>query len=682
MNCGTNNRPTRYVPAGTSQSQKVLIIGGSAGGAGVAAKLRRLNEQVQIVLIDRASSLSYANCGIPYYVGDVIRHSDSMYALDKSEFRSLLNVDVRLEQEILDIDRSEKTVLVRNLRSGKSYQESYDKLVFATGTQMRDLNIVKDPAAPIFHLNNQKGSEELKQYLQHHSCGSSVVIGGGFVGVEISENLHQLGLQVSIVESADQVLASWDSEMAAVVKSHLNDNGIRLYFNEKVAQINSNKVILSSGKILDADVVVIAAGVTPNVELAKICGLDIGGHGGVLVNQFLETQDPDIFALGDAIEVPDHLLGDFRWMPFAGPAQKQARVVAENLFVRKLEYQAPQFSAIVKVFALTAAMTGYSEKQLRDQRIAYEKIYVESPSHASFYPGAKSMMIKLLFTPEQGRILGAQIIGGANVDKRIDIIATAMQAQMSVNQLASLDLSYAPPYSSAKDPVNVAGMVAQNVLQHKVQQIHWNELDMRLLSGSVMLDVRSEDEFKLRALPGAINIPLSQLRQRMYELSKNEDIVIYCNHGKQGYFAYQMLVQHGFTRVKNLSGGITVYSMSKIHKKELLPNRRAQTISQVDLKLERADSQQRHPASSSATPSAQDSQAVLEIDASGLSCPGPIMKLAKAMSTLAKGDIVRIVATDFEFVSDVKTWCQRKGHQLLSVDSHDSQISIELQKTS
>jgi len=653
----------------SSQPQKVVIIGGSAAGAGVAAKLRRINESAHIIIIDSAASLSYAHCGIPYYIGDVIENSDRMHVLSADDFKRLLNVEVRLGHEVRGINREVNMLGIKNFHTGHTYFESYDKLVLATGTEVRDIPCVKDSEAPLFYVNSEKESQALKQYINTHECQHAVIIGAGFIGLEMAENLARLNMQVNIVESKDQVLGDWDGEMAALVKSHLYDKGVHLWLKEEVTQILINKVILNSGKAIAADVVIVAAGVKPNAKLAESCHLSIGDHGGVMVNQFLETEDPDIYALGDAIEVPDHLLGNFRCLPFAGPAQKQARVVAENLFAKKREYQAPHYSAIVKVFSLTAGMTGYSEKQLVDQRIAYDKTYVESPSHAAFYPGAHSMVVKLLFTQEHGRLLGAQIVGSEGVDKRLDVIATAMQAQMSVAQLAALDLSYAPPFSSAKDPVNVAGMVAQNIIEQKVRQIHWNELDMSLLSGSIMLDVRSEEEFQTRALPGAINIPLEYLRERLSELPKNEDIVIYCGHGKKGYFAYQMLIQHGFTRARNLAGGINVYSMSKMH------------LHQRSVAQQKRQRQQTQPSSASRSSASIDND-VLEIDASGLTCPGPILKLAKAMTQLGIGDRVRVIATDLAFVADVKTWCRRKGHQLLSIDDQNSQVSIVLQKTS
>ena len=652
----------------SAEKIKIIIIGASASGAGVAAKLRRLNEDAHIVLIERASSPSYANCGIPYYLGDVIRNPEAMQVVNEDDFTDLLNVDLRLRH-----DRVQKQIKIKNLQSGAINIESYDKLVLATGTKPRDLGIRFSDNAPVFHLSGKNESENAKKHLNLYPCAHGVVIGAGFIGLETAENLHRLGLNVSVVEAGDRVLAQWDGEMSAAIKSHLRDKGVRLYFNESVAQVNGNKVILASGKILRGDIVIVAGGVEPNSTLAKMAGLQLGECGGILVNQFLETEDNAIYAVGDAIEVPDHLLGNFRWLPFAGPAHKQARVAAANILGRRQEYQAPHPSAIVKVFSLAAAITGYSESQLRQQRIAYEKVYTESASHAHFYPGSHSMVVKLLFTPDQGRVLGAQIIGSNGVDKRIDVISTAMQAQMRVTQLSALDLSYAPPYSSAKDPVNVAGMVASNVINHKVQYIHWNELDMSLLSGSIMLDVRSEAEHDIRALPGAINIPLEQLRRRMRELPKHEDIVIYCSYGKKSYFAYQMLIQHGYKRVKCLSGGITVYGMAKMHRQlEMAP------VAEVHAAQARVDKVA--PTETSDAKLESKINSVLEIDASGLTCPGPIMTLAKAMATVAIGDVVKVVATDFGFAADVKTWCRRKGHQLLSIDSEQTQISVLLQK--
>lgn len=647
--------------SGLSQGRKIIIIGGSAGGAGVAAKLRRHSEQDQILLIDRSQALSYASCGIPYYIGNVIQDGGRMQALNEQDYADLLNVQVRTRQEVLLINRQKKILAVKNLINGKSYYEAYDKLVIASGSKPRDAGFACEDKAPVFYLQGYESAEAVKAHLGKHTCRHALIIGAGFIGLETAENFQRLGMEVSIVEKSNQVLPNWDGEMSAVVHKHLNDRGIKLYLNQTVNRINQRNVILESGAILPYDIVVVASGVQPNSRLAASCELDIGENGGILVNQFMETSDPDIYALGDAVEVPDHLLGTFRLLPFAGPAQKQARVVAQNILGDRVEYQAPHSNGVVKVFSLTAAITGYSETQLKANRIAYEKSYTESLSNAGFYPGAQSMIIKLLYTPEQGRILGAQIIGSEGVDKRIDILATAMQTQMSVTQLAALDLNYAPPFSSAKDPVNIAGMVADNVLKHRVKQIHWNELDLNLLGGSLILDVRTEEEYQMRALPGAVNIPLQQLRQRLNELPRFEDIIIYCSYGKKGYFAYNILVQNGFTRVRNLSGGITVYSMAKL-----------QNESDVPLPMEEQ--------TNAVTESQERQQAMLEIDVSGLTCPGPIMQLAKAMKSATAGELVKITTTDFNFVSDVRTWCKRKGHQLLSIDDNDMSVQVVLQK--
>jgi len=687
MKSGTCGKTDRYADSDQVQNSKILIIGASTGGLSLAIKIRRLSENARIVILEREQSPSYSRLPALFNVDECLDAGDDCESIDGVKWQQLMNIDMRLGEEVLSVDRELKSVVVKSLATGSVYRETYDKLVLVTGSKASDLNVIRNAGTPIFSLQHPSGNKRLIDYLRINACQHAAVIGAGFAGLAILEKLRSLNIQISLIESANQVLNNWDCEMAAVVKSHLHDNGVHLYLDEKVIKINSAKIVLGSGRELIPDVIIVAAGMATNVELAQMCGLTIGAQGGILVNRYLETQDSDIYAIGDAIEVPDSLLGISLWSPSDSAVQKQATVVAENFTGKKLEYKTPHYSAKVNVFSLTAAITGCSEKQLQRQRIAYEKVYAELTSQAAGDSNSRTLMVKLLFTPEQGRILGAQFVGSEMADRYVDIFATAIQSQMSAHELANLELSNSAMNSTGNEPVSSIGLAAQNILQRRVHQIHWHEVEMSLMCGSIMLDVRSVEEFHAGALPGAINMPISQLAQRIDELSRNENIVVYCNNGKKSNLAYQMLSQRGFSRIKYLSGGYNVYSMSKLHQVFLRPianypgSPHRKTRSTFKRRGSNARIQQEQGSNVNLNAINPDKgHSVLEINTSGLICPEPILKLAKAMGNVAKGEIVRVISTDNSFAANVKSWCDRKGHQLLSIHNNDSQVCIELQK--
>jgi len=738
----------------TEFARKIVIIGGSAGGAGVAARLRRLNENTEILLIEKSRTISYATCGIPYYIGNVIKDNERMRTHSVEEFSQLLSVDVRVRHELISINRRSQSVEIRDIKNNKTYQEAYDKLVLALGTRPNVLDL-KKRAKNVFTIRGYEETAVIKHYIHANSCRRAVIVGAGFIGVEMAENLSRLGLQVYLVDKAAKVLHHLDAEMSSVVHRHLKDRKITVVLNESVVNASEDYVLLSSGKKIKTDLTIMAMGVKPNSDIAAASGLTIGSHGGILVNSGLCTSDPNILALGDVAEIKNRHEPARAPTIFAGPAQKQARIVAENIEGRHATYKQGQSSNIVKVFNLSAASTGANEASLIEEKIPYLKSYTESPSNATFYPGAQSMVCKLLFSPVNGKVLGAQIIGAAGVDKRIDVLATAIYAGLTVQDLADLDLSYAPPYSSAKDPVNVAGMVACNLLYDEDYQVlHWHQVDEAIAKGYFILDVRTEEEFELRSLPNAINIPLHQLRDRFDEIDRSRPLLIYCSYGKKGYFALKTLKNYGFRQVYNLNGGLTVYSMARIqfshealdtskaakaekntetHASQNVSERKqpkqalfndeieSNELGQIEdqhsydktVVLENVMSQDWQERFNIENEQDRENQqdsdiieelnfdelileeniilsdqnaslsdvAYIEVDATGLSCPGPIMKLAKTMRSANLGDIVQITATDTGFAHDIHNWCQKKGHKLLEFDDSSATIRAVLLKS-
>jgi len=545
---------------------KVVIVGGVAGGATAAARLRRLDENAHIVMFERGEHISFANCGLPYYIGGVIRSKDKLTLQTPESFSRRYNVDVRVKSEVIRINRQNRTVSVKDLATGNTYEEAYDVLILSPGAEPMVPNPDWARLDAVFTLRSIPDTFKITEYVQRINPRRAAVVGAGYVGMEMAENLHQLGLEVSIIEMADHVIPPLDAEMAAEVHHHILGKGISLYLGKGLTAIRQSaggyELTLSDGENLTADMVILAAGVRPDSRLAVEAGLETGLRGCIVTNDRMQTSDPSIYAVGDAIEVKDFVTGKKVFVPLASPANKQARIAADNICGLDSAYGGTQGTAILKVFDMTVAVTGSNERALKAAGVDYEKSYTYSASHAGYYPGAAFMTIKLLFEKKSGTILGAQIVGHQGVDKRIDVLATAIRARMKVQDLAGLELAYAPPFGSAKDPVNIAGYVASNILNGTMRIFHWHDADGLDASRATLLDVRTEAEFKKGTLKNAVNIPLDSLRERLDELDKNKPVYVFCQVGMRGYVASRILMQRGFKEVYNLSGGYRLYRMA------------------------------------------------------------------------------------------------------------------------
>ncbi|MFV8439399.1 FAD-dependent oxidoreductase [Vibrio owensii] len=564
---------------------KIVIIGGVAGGASAAARARRLSEDAEIIMFERGPFVSFANCGLPYHIGGDIQERSKLLLQTPESFLARFNVDVRVMNEVVSMNRQDKTVTVKNLLDGSEYQESYDFLLLSPGA-----GPVVPPIPgidnPLTHsLRNIPDMDRIIKTIETNKVEHATVVGGGFIGLEMMEAFHQLGVKTTLVEMADQVMTPVDREMAGFAHAEIREKGIDLRLgvalssveyvaNQSVANTEAGEddthqhlqgkltLSLNNGDQLDTDILIMAIGVRPETKLAQEAGLQIGALGGIYTNEYMQTSDPSIYAVGDAVEEKDFVTGEQTLVPLAGPANRQGRMAADNMLGRQETYKGTQGTAICKIFDLAVASTGKNEKQLKRENITYEKVYVHTASHASYYPGAETVSFKMLFDPATGKILGAQAVGKDGVDKRIDVMAVAQRAGMTVEQLQHLELTYAPPYGSAKDVINQAAFVANNIMKGDATAIHFDEID-NLSENQVLLDVRNPGELEsVGFIEGAINIPVDQLRQRMNELPKDKEIVIYCQVGLRGNVAYRQLVNSGF-KARNLLGGYRTYKFAK-----------------------------------------------------------------------------------------------------------------------
>ena len=630
--------------------RKIVIIGGVAGGATAAARLRRLNEEDEIVIFEKGEYISFANCGLPYHIGGVIQERDNLLLETVGGMAKKFNIGIKNFSEVVKINRGKKTITVKHVITGATTEESYDKLIISTGARpiKPAIDGIED-AQNVFTLRNIPDMDKIKAYINEHQVKRATVIGGGFIGLEMMENLWELGIHVSLVEMSDQVMAPIDFEMAQSVHAHIDMHNVNLILSDgvKAFEENGSKVRLNSGKVLDTDMTILSIGVTPENELATDAELETGFRGAIVVNDQLQTSDPDIFAVGDVIEVTDFVNGSKTVVPLAWPANRQGRLVADHLNGMDVRYKGTMGTSVAKVFELTVAAAGNNEKTLERLGTDYKVVHIHPNSHAGYYPGASPLDIKLLFGLD-GKILGVQAVGMEGVEKRVDVIATAMKLGATVYDLPDLELAYAPPYSSAKDPANIAGYVASNILEGKIDTFQWHEVDGLIAAGAFFLDVREDFELATGVLGNAYTIPLGDIRARMSELPKDKTIHVFCQVGHRGYNAARILMQNGFT-VKNLDGGYKTYKQANttLNYKEEAPEEAV------------------HVEPTHAKP-AQPVGNTIQVDACGLQCPGPILKVKENMDKMVDGQELIIEASDFGFLADIAAWTKNTGNTLLS----------------
>ncbi len=635
--------------------KKVVIIGGVAGGASCAARLRRLDESAQIVLLERGEYISYANCGLPYHVGDVIKTRQALLLQTPEAMRKKFNVDVRVQNEALSIDREQKTVRVKNAETGETYTEPYDVLVIATGSSPLKPPIPGIESSRVQTLWTVPDTDRVRALVREQGVKSAAVIGGGFVGLEMAENLRHAGLEVSLIEALDQVMSPIDFEMAQLLHETIVQNGVDLHLGDAVESFNDVaggvNIQLKSGKSVSAELVILSIGVRPNGQLAKEAGLAVNARGGVVVNDHMLSSDPSIYAVGDVVEVEDFISKKQTMIPLAGPANKQGRIAADNIAGLNANYDGTQGSSIAKVFDLSVASTGENEKTLTARGLVkgkdFESIIITQNNHASYYPGAVPMTLKLLFSKDGKKIYGAQIVGRDGVDKRIDAIGVATRLGASVTDLKELEFAYAPPFSSAKDPVNMLGFVAENVLKGIVKFSPWNVIENN--KDAVLLDIRENAELMAFSIPGAVHIPLGQLRDRLGELDPGKAYITFCAIGVRSYNAARILSQSGFSDVSVYPSGTRFYQSTHYEEGTPMPYIKNEPVS---------DSGQ---AETSNIPVAS-----MRLDCSGMQCPGPIMKVFEIMKDMKDGEVMEVSANDPGFSRDIVAWARRTGNTLLS----------------
>ncbi len=651
--------------------KKVIIVGGVAGGASAAARLRRLDENAQIIMFERDDYISFANCGLPYYIGESIKERSKLLVQTPEGMRARFNIDVRVNSEVIKVDVDKKTVTFSSKSKG-IYEENFDYLVLSPGAKAIKPNIPGINNDKIFTLRNIPDTDKIKAYVDKKGVESAIVIGGGFVGVEMAENLRERGLSVTLVEAAPHILAPFDSDVVVIPEKELVENGVQLILNDGVKAFeelgNQISVTLNSDTRLCADLVILAIGVAPDTAFLKESGLEFGPRGHIVVNDKMQTNKEGIYAVGDAIEVIDFVTKQKTAIPLAGPANKQGRIAADNVAGLESSFLGSQGTSIIKIFGLTAASTGANERTLQRAGMAYKTVVVHPVSHASYYPGAVPMTLKLIFD-EACKVLGAQGVGFDGVDKRIDVIATVIRLGGTVEDLTELELSYAPPFSSAKDPVNMAGFVAQNVLGGKSHMTTWNEVNAMNSQDYILVDVRSEEEYANGHMDGSINIPVDSLRERLSELDPNKTVVEYCQVGLRGYVADCILTQHGY-QVLNVTGGYKSAAALKFD-----PKRAEQKNSVSHLS---------NTSGSKHLVVDPDTQAIREekqigtydktLDACGLCCPGPLMQVKASMADLEEGQILKVTASDPGFYEDIKAWCKRTNNELLNVTKNGGNI--------
>ncbi len=646
---------------------RILIVGGVAGGASAAARARRLSEDAEIVMFERGEYVSFANCGLPYHIAGIIEDRERLLVQTPEALRSRFRIDVRIRTEVLTIDRAGKFLMTRDLSTGLERREAYDALVLSPGAEPVRPPLPGIGSGKVCTLRNMADMDRIKSMIDAGSVKKAVVIGGGYIGLEMTEALRERKVDVTLVELRDQVMEPLDPEMAAFLHQELVLRGVDLRLGTAVKGFGDENGVLrlelSTGESMACDLAVLAIGVRPEVHLARAAGLVIGARGGIVVDEQMRTSDPDIYAVGDAVEVTDLATGVKAVIPLAGPANRQGRVAADNIFGKRSAYRNTQGTAICKVFGLAAGMTGANEKQLRNRAMAYEKVYIHPADHASYYPGASPVSMKLLFDPVKGTVLGAQAVGRQGVDKRIDVLAVALRAGLTVHDLKDLELSYAPPYGSAKDPINYLGFVASGLIEGMCQVCHVDDV-LKPRPDQAILDVRDPQEVEFGKIPGALHIPVNDLRQRLQELSREKEWLVYCKVGLRGYLACRILSQHGF-RCRNLSGGYLTYEAKMgLFAKPLAAARELTDDAGAHVKAGRT----------------AVGGTLRKIDACGLQCPGPILRIKQAVDLAAAGDLIEVAATDPGFPGDVQAWCQSTGHELAGLKAENGRAVATIRK--
>lgn len=639
---------------------KHIIIGGVAGGATAAARIRRADENAEIVLVEKGKYISYANCGLPYYIGGVIKSRDKLFVQTPEAFSRRFNVDVRTRHEALSIDTERHEVSIRRA-DGTTYTETYDRLLLSPGAEPVRPPLEGIDTEGIFTLRNVDDTDRIHSYLGTHRVRHAVVVGGGFIGLEMAENLHHAGAGVSIVEMADQVMAPVDFSIASHVHRHLMDKGVGLWLGRGVEKFTSDngsiKVWLNTGETLSADLVLLSIGVRPSVRLAREAGIELGARG-IKVNRWLQTSSPDVYAVGDAIEY-EHPIAGGPWLNYlAGPANRQARIAADNMvYGNREEYEGSIGTSVAKVFDITVGATGLAAKHLKRMGVPYLTSVTTSSSHAGYYPGAFNLTLKLTFAPDTGRIYGAQCVGVDGVDKRIDEIAMLIKRGGTVRDLVRTEQAYAPPFSSAKDPVAIAGYVACNTLDGVMPVVTWRELAAADRAEVCLVDVRTPEEYSLGTIDGAVNIPLDDLRGRLGEIDRESDVIVFCAVGLRGYLAQRILLGRGYRRVRNLAGGYKTYSLAtqKVEPVEGQPCGQAED-------------------------SGAESGDMLRLDACGLQCPGPIMQVKNAVDGMKAGQRIEVRATDPGFARDAESWCRSTGNKFVSKTSEGGYHTVVIEK--
>lgn len=640
-------------------SKKVIVVGGVAGGASTAARLRRLEEDFEIIMFEKGEYISFANCGLPYYIGEVITEREKLIVQTVEAMSDKFNMDIRNLSEVIEIDKENKKVTVKNHKTGETYDESYDVLVLSPGASPIKPHIsgIND-CNNLFTLRNISDTDKIKAYVDKDTTKKAVVIGGGFIGIEMAENLVERGIDVTLVEASSQVMAPLDVEMVSTIHEHLIDHGINLILDDGVKEFKNNGkiVALNSGKEIETDLIILSIGVRPETSIAKDAGLKLNERGAIVVDEYMKTSDENIYALGDAVEILDFVNKKPTMIPLAWPANRQGRLVADNICGKNIKYKGTLGSSVAKIFDYTVATTGNNEKILKRLGIDYEVVHIHPNSSAGYYPGAFPIAYKMIFDKKTGKIYGAQGVGIEGVEKRIDVLATAIKANLTVFDLQDVESCYAPPYNSAKDPVNMLGYYASNIIEGDIKTIQYHEVEEVLDRGDIVLDVRDEFELATGMIEGSINIPLGSLRKRIDEIPKDKNIYVTCQVGLRGYIACRILTQRGY-KCFNIDGGIKTYSSIKRARKAF-----ENQNNNVEF------NENNHLINEEVAAMNENIKANIKLDACGLQCPGPIRRVFEEVSKMESGDIIEVKASDVAFSKDIKAWCETTGNSLLKAE--------------